>query len=310
MEPLAVSVKGLKKVYLSAAGESCIALNNIDLAIPQGSFCALLGPNGAGKSTIIGILAGLTSKTSGEVKVMGYDLDLEPKLVKKSIGVVPQKLAADVYFPVKESLELYAGYYGIRNPDVNGLLAMLGLLDKKDATPRELSGGMMRRLLIAKALVHKPSVVILDEPTAGVDIALRDQLYSSLMELNRAGATVLITTHYLQEAEALCNLFVFINEGKIIATKSKKEIDKELSSKKVITLHLSERVEVIPQRLAKYEPKSENHSLTFNCYASEIEGLFGEILASGISIADLEVSKVDLEAVFKSLVFGRSSSLL
>lgn len=308
MNPLAVSIRGLNKTYLSSTGKPVVALSNVDLSIPQGSCCALLGPNGAGKSTLIGILAGMVSKTSGDVKVMGYDLDLEPKSVKKSIGVVPQKLAADVYFSVKKSLEMYAGYYGVRNSNINGLLTSLGLDDKQDSTPRELSGGMMRRLLIAKALVHNPPVVILDEPTAGVDITLRDQLWVSLRELNRAGATVIITTHYLQEAEALCNLFVFINDGKIVATKSKKEIEEQFSRRKVITLHLSEPIASIPQALAKYDPKPVGSSLTFNCYANEIEALFRDALLSDIHISDAEVKKVELESVFRSLVFGDSAS--
>ena len=198
----AVSVSGLRKVYKgSGRSPEKVALHDIDLTVPRGSLFALLGPNGAGKSTLINILAGLVRKTSGQAAIWGYDIDRDTRMSRASIGVVPQELNIDPFFTPHELLELQAGLYGVpkRERRTNEILESLGLLDKADAYTRTLSGGMRRRLMVAKAMVHAPPILVLDEPTAGVDIELRQQLWSQVRALNAAGTTVLLTTHYLEK---------------------------------------------------------------------------------------------------------------
>ena len=211
----ALEVKGLNKIYNSGTQ----ALSDFHLEIPRGEFFALLGPNGSGKSTFINILAGPTKKTSGEVKICGLDLDENREQTKFLIGVVPQEISFDSFFNVNEVLQLQSGYYGIKNNQahIDDILENLHLKDKKFANTRMLSGGMKRRLLIAKALVHKPKVLILDEPTAGVDVELRHNLWKYMRQLNKEGLTILLTTHYLEEAEDLCKRIAIINKGKLVA---------------------------------------------------------------------------------------------
>lgn len=308
MHSLAISIRDLNKVYFAKHGQSFVALDGINLDIPLGSCCALLGPNGAGKSTLINILAGSVIKTSGTVNVVGHDLDLDPMSVKQSLGVVPQELSLDVYLSVYESLELYAGYYGIRskNRKTKEILEVLALKDKSNDTARSLSGGMKRRLLVAKALVHSPPVVILDEPTAGVDLELRDKLWSYISHLNRSGTTVLLTTHYLQEAEKLCDYFVFVNKGKILACRKKGELHESFGRKKVI-LRFSERLEFVPESFAKYSPFIENdgYSLVLSGVEPNLNYLLSQIHSDiGVGIADLAVSAIDLETVFRQLMLA------
>ena len=216
----AVSVKGLTKTY-KAAGKAPAkrALSNVDLDIPRGSLFGLLGPNGAGKSTLINILAGLVNKTAGSASIWGFDIERDMRQARAAIGVVPQELNIDPFFTPYELLELQAGLYGVPPADRRSaeILAAMGLADKAEAYARTLSGGMRRRLMVAKAMVHQPPVLVLDEPTAGVDIELRQQLWANVRELNRAGTTVLLTTHYLEEAEELCDRIAIINHGKVIA---------------------------------------------------------------------------------------------
>ena len=225
----AIEISSLKKTY--DTGEK--ALKGINLNIKEGSFFGLLGPNGAGKTTTIGILTGLVNKTSGDAKIMNYDIINDYKLSRKSIGLSPQEINLDVFFSIKQILMFQAGYYGITrdiaNKKVDEVLKKLGLFHKKDVTPRQLSGGMKRRVQIAKALVHNPPILILDEPTAGVDIELRHMLWDYLKDLNNKGKTILLTTHYIEEAEKLCDEVAIINEGLIIKQGDTSSIIKEVS---------------------------------------------------------------------------------
>ena len=217
----AIEAKGVFKTYAATkTTPEKRALNGIDLAVPRGSIFGLLGPNGAGKSTFINILAGLTHKTAGTVKIWDRDIDARPRDARAAIGVVPQELAADVFFTPEESLEVQAGLYGVKKSErrTAELLAALGLSDKAKAYMRQLSGGMKRRLMVAKAMVHNPPVLILDEPTAGVDVELRKQLWNYVLELNRSGVTIVLTTHYLEEAQELCDRIAIINRGEVVAS--------------------------------------------------------------------------------------------
>ncbi|MDA1038634.1 MAG: ABC transporter ATP-binding protein [bacterium] len=218
----AVEIKNLTKKYKDGP----TALEGVGFSIPVGETFGLLGPNGAGKTTLINILAGVTQKTSGDAKVHGKDIDDDPVFVKKSLGVVPQEMGFNPFFTVQQALELQLGYYGKRkDPEyIDYLLKKLTLFDKKNVKPRKLSGGMQRRFMIARALVHQPKVVVLDEPTAGVDVELRRQLYSFIGELKAQGITIILTTHYLEEAELLADRVAIINHGKIVALETVQEI--------------------------------------------------------------------------------------
>ena len=225
----AIEIQSLKKVYDTGVE----ALKGIDLTIPQGSFFGLLGPNGAGKTTTIGILTGLINKTSGAAKILNHDSIVDYKNARRSIGLSPQEINLDVFFSIKKILEFQAGYFGVPSnvaiKKVDEVLKKLGIYDKKDNTARHLSGGMKRRVQIAKALVHDPPILILDEPTAGVDIELRHMLWDYLTDLNKEGKTILLTTHYIEEAEKLCNEIAIINNGEIIKQGETKSIIKEVS---------------------------------------------------------------------------------
>jgi ABC-2 type transport system ATP-binding protein len=225
----AIEIQSLRKIY----DTNVEALKGIDLIIPQGSFFGLLGPNGAGKTTTIGILTGLVNKTSGTAKILNHDIISDYKNARRSIGLSPQEINLDVFFTIKKILEFQAGYFGVPSniaiKKVDEVLKKLGIYDKKDNTARHLSGGMKRRVQIAKALVHDPPILILDEPTAGVDIELRHMLWDYLSDLNKEGKTILLTTHYIEEAEKLCNEIAIINNGEIIKQGDTKSIIKEVS---------------------------------------------------------------------------------
>ncbi len=219
----AIVARALDKIYDLGRPAATRALKSVDLSVPRGAFFGLLGPNGAGKSTFINILAGLVNKTAGKAYVWGHDIDRAPRRARASIGVVPQELNIDAFFTPREALEFQAGLYGVRRRDrrTDEILATVGLSDKAEVYSRTLSGGMRRRLLVAKAMVHRPPVLVLDEPTAGVDIELRQQLWQHLRALNRAGTTIVLTTHYLEEAEQLCDRIAIIDQGRVVAADSK-----------------------------------------------------------------------------------------
>ena len=301
----AIEAEGLFKTY---AGTKTTppkqALNGIDLRIPRGSIFGLLGPNGAGKSTFINILAGLTKKTSGTVRIWGRDIDERSRDARAAIGVVPQELAADVFFTPRESLEVQAGMYGVPKAErqTDELLAALGLSDKAGAYVRMLSGGMKRRLMVAKAMVHNPPVLILDEPTAGVDVELRRQLWNYVVELNRQGVTIVLTTHYLEEAQALCDQIAIVNKGQVVACESTAKLLSRLDTRSVVVTP-EIPVEAAPV-LAGFEAKLRPggaFSITYRTGQSSVEQVLGAIRAAGLHIRDISTEDPDLEDVFVSL---------
>lgn len=297
-----LSVKNLNKIY----HPSKQALEDINFTIEEGSFFALLGPNGAGKSTFINILAGLVNKTSGKIIINGYDYDIDPKSAKKSIGVVPQEVYLDPFFTVYESLEIYASYYGIPKSQrkTNELIEILGLSDKAHAKPRSLSGGMRRRLLIAKSLVHNPPLVILDEPTAGVDITLRESLWNYIRELNKKGTTIILTTHYLEEAEQLCDKIAIINKGKIVALDDKENLLHILDNKKVI-ISFKNNIEMLPKGLDNTIITREDEktiSIKYRKSEISIDKILKSIALTNQEISDIQTNEADLQDVFKYLI--------
>lgn len=300
IQDLHKSYKGTKKTPAK------VALKGINLEVPQGAFFGLLGPNGAGKSTIINIMAGLTIKTSGTVAICGHDIDTDTKAAKQSIGVVPQELVLDPFFSVREALDFHAGYYGIPKAQrrTEEIIAAMGLSDKADAGARSLSGGMRRRLLIAKALVHSPKVLVLDEPTAGVDVELRQQLWEYVRKLNAAGTTVLLTTHYLEEAEELCDHIAVINHGKIIANDKKSNLLRLLDGKQLV-ITANEAISTIPDTLKGFDASiTEDGRLVVNYRSStaRIDDILRHVAEAGLTLKDLSIKEPDLEDVFKHLM--------
>jgi ABC-2 type transport system ATP-binding protein len=273
------------------------ALRGVDLTVEQGEFFALLGPNGAGKSTLINIIAGLALATSGTAKVMGHDVRLAYREARRALGVVPQELVFDPFFTVRETLALQSGYFGLRRNDawIDELLAGLALTDKADTNMRRLSGGMKRRVLVAQALVHKPPLIILDEPTAGVDVELRQSLWQFIRKLNAEGHTVLLTTHYLEEAEALCSRIAMLKQGRVVALEDK---DKLLASFTDKYLRFALKGGELPAELrAKADETEGYYSLPLADYA-ELESLLRVMREHGVVPADMELVKPDLEEVF------------
>ena len=283
------------------------ALKGIDLEIPRGSMFGLLGPNGAGKSTFINILAGLCQKTSGKVSIWGVDIDEHPRAARAAIGVVPQELAADVFFTPRESLEVQAGLYGVPKKERNTdeVLAALGLADKADAYVRQLSGGMKRRLMVAKAMVHQPPVLILDEPTAGVDVELRRQLWAYVQELHSRGVTIVLTTHYLEEAQELCDTIAIVNHGQVVACEPTKNLLRRLDTRAVVITPQTplDTAPVLPGFDAKLR-KDGQIVVTYKTEASSVEGVLAAVRSAGVQIKDLATEDPDLEDVFLSLTYG------
>ena len=309
----AIEARGLVKTYPATKTMAAkTALKGIDLAIPRGSMFGLLGPNGAGKSTFINILAGLCQKSEGEVSIWGVDIDEHPRAARAAIGVVPQELAADVFFTPRESLEVQAGLYGVprRERHTDRILGALGLSDKADAYVRQLSGGMKRRLMVAKAMVHQPPVLILDEPTAGVDVELRRQLWAYVQELHAEGVTIVLTTHYLEEAQELCDTIAIVNHGQVVACEPTSRLLRRLDTRSVV---------ITPQApldhapaLAGFEAKLRKDgqlAVTYKTEASSVEGVLAAVRAAGVQIKDLATEDPDLEDVFLSLTYGDPNAL-
>lgn len=305
----AIEIEGLSKVYGSSNKQTPKhALKDVSLKIRRGSFFGLLGPNGAGKSTLINILAGLVNKTSGSAKIWGHDIGTDMRAARRSIGVVPQELNIDPFFTPRELLDLQAGLYGVpvaerRTTDV---LDAVGLSDKADAYTRSLSGGMRRRLLVGKAMVHRPPVLVLDEPSAGVDVDLRRQLWTHVREMNEKGITVLLTTHYLEEAEAMCDEIAIINHGRIVACESTETMLQRLDAKQLKVM-LSEPVKSIPTALDAYNPQlAEPGCLTVSFAPSTTPAreVLRDIEASGLKVRDFSTKDSDLEEIFIRLTHG------
>ena len=303
----AIEARGLVKTYAATKTTPAMqALKGIDLAIPRGAIFGLLGPNGAGKSTFINILAGLSKKTAGTVSIWGRDIDHDARNARAAIGVVPQEIAADPFFTPRESLEVAAGMYGVPKAERRSdeLLAALGLADKAQAYVRMLSGGMKRRLMVAKAMVHNPPVLILDEPTAGVDVELRRQLWTYVLELNRKGVTIVLTTHYLEEAQELCDQIAIINRGEVVACESTTTLLGRWDTRHVLVTP-EEPVMVAPA-LAGFETKlikSGGFSVSYRTGQSSVEQVIAAIRAAGLHIKDISTEDPDLEDVFMSLTY-------
>ncbi len=308
-ESTAITIKGVEKHF-----GKIHALRGIDLEIKRGEFFGLLGPNGAGKSTLINIIAGLTRADAGQVSVMGYDVVKQYRQARQRIGIVPQELVYDSFFNVREVLRLQAGYFGCGRESydwIEELLDVLMLQDKADTNVKALSGGMKRRVLVAMALVHKPDVVVLDEPTAGVDVELRQSLWGFIKRLHNEGHTIVLTTHYLEEAESLCDRIAILGQGKVIALDSKQGLlDRGVNHVQLVTLTTKEPIQNIPPQLSKKIKQQEGAELVLqlNQETDNIIELLDAIRDTGAIIKSIKTSEADLEDVFMEITNnGRSA---
>jgi ABC-2 type transport system ATP-binding protein len=303
----AIEAIGLEKTYPASKKQAAKhALKGVDITIPRGSFFGLLGPNGAGKSTFINILGGLVIKSGGKAKIWGVDIDEDPRNARGAIGIVPQELNMDPFFSPAESLEMQAGFYGVPKAErrTAEILKAVGLWDKRDAYARTLSGGMKRRLLVAKALVHTPPVLVLDEPTAGVDVELRRQLWDYVKSLHAQGVTIVLTTHYLEEAQELCDTIAIINHGQVIACEPTATLLKRLDHRTLV---------IQPQQALDALPALGNGAveatlrangglaLTYRSGSVTVEEILDRVRAAGVAIKDLSIEEPDLEDVFVAL---------
>lgn len=301
----AVSFHNVTKTFQSA-GRTVQALKGVSFDIQEGEFFGLLGPNGAGKTTLISILAGLSRATAGQVSVCGHDVVHDYAQARQALGVVPQELVFDPFFSVRETLRIQSAYFGLRRNDdwIDELLAHLGLTDKADANMRQLSGGMKRRVLVAQALVHRPRVIVLDEPTAGVDVELRQTLWQFIAQLNKQGHAVLLTTHYLEEAEALCHRIAMIKQGQLVAldktsnllagtasTMLRFKTDQALPADLVAQARVTGRIVQLPA-----------HD------ATEVESILGRLRQAQCRVEDLEIGRADLEDVFLNIMHGQQAA--
>ncbi len=304
----AIEAQGLVKTY--AATKTMppkTALAGVDLQIPRGSIFGLLGPNGAGKSTFINILAGLVRKTSGTVRIWDRDIDQRARDSRACIGVVSQEVAVDVFFTPREALEVQAGLYGVPKSErrTDELLAALGLTDKADAYVRQLSGGMKRRLMVAKAMVHNPPVLILDEPTAGVDVELRRQLWRYVLELNQKGVTIVLTTHYLEEAQELCDTIAIVNRGAVVACEPTSQLLRRLDTRTVVITPTAPMTIIPP--LGRFEGRLRTDgrlAVTFKTSEANVESVLAAVREAGVAIKDLATEDPDLEDVFMALTYS------
>ena len=307
----ALAIRSVRKVY-GHGPDAVEALVGIDLEVPRGAFFGLLGPNGAGKSTLINILAGLVIKTSGRAAIWGYDIDENPRAARSAIGVVPQELNLDPFFTPRELLELQGGLYGLRKRQrrTDEILAAVGLTEQADAYARKLSGGMRRRLLVAKAMVHSPPVLVLDEPTAGVDIELRQKFWSYVGTLNADGTTILLTTHYLEEAQHFCDQIAIINEGRLVACDSTAALIRRLD-RKALTIVIAEEMEAPPPELARFDTEllpMRRLAIRYRPSRTEVAEILAAVNSAGLTIVDLTTEESDLEDIFLALTSRRNAS--
>jgi ABC-2 type transport system ATP-binding protein len=301
----AISFQHVSKTY-GTAGTSTRALDDVHFDIQSGEFFGLLGPNGAGKTTLISILAGLARASRGTVKVLGHDVVTDYAAARRSLGIVPQELVFDPFFSVREALRIQSGYFGVHHNDdwIDELLAHLGLADKAGANMRQLSGGMKRRVLVAQALVHRPPVIVLDEPTAGVDVELRQTLWQFVARLNKEGHTVLLTTHYLEEAEALCARLAMLKQGRIVAL----DTTSALLAGTASTMMRFKMDQGLP---ASLQPRARVTGRIVQIAAHdahEIETILAVLRAAGCRPEDLEIGRADLESVFLDIMRGPASA--
>jgi ABC-2 type transport system ATP-binding protein len=309
MQEPAIRIESLSKSY--AGGKQ--ALNGVSFDVPRGQIFGLLGPNGAGKSTLINILAGLVVKTGGKVGIWGFDIDEHPRNAKRSIGVVPQEIIFDPFFTPRETLEIQAGLYGIPRAErqSDALLAAMHLTDKAHAYSRTLSGGMKRRLLVAKAMVHSPPILVLDEPTAGVDVELRRQLWDYVRQLNAQGVTIVLTTHYLEEAEELCDRIAIIHHGRVIANEPTRELVAKAQEKAVVVTFDRDITEVPTHGAFQNIALIDERTLEIRYRKDQVNAgqVLSSLAADGLSIVDVSTRDPDLEDVFLSLVSADSEAV-
>jgi ABC-2 type transport system ATP-binding protein len=297
----AVRFENVSKVYRGAHGP-LHALDGVSFDIDEGEFFGLLGPNGAGKTTLISVLAGLARASGGSVTVMGHDVVTDYAAARKSLGIVPQELVFDPFFSVRETLRIQSGYFGVRRNDawIDELLHSLGLADKAGANMRQLSGGMKRRVLVAQALVHRPPVIVLDEPTAGVDVELRQTLWQFIARLNQQGHTVLLTTHYLEEAEALCGRIAMLKQGRVVALDKTSAL---LAGTASTMLRFKTDAPLPPAMAAAARITGRSVQVKARD-AAEVETLLATLRAAGVKVEDLEIGRADLEDVFLEIMQG------
>jgi ABC-2 type transport system ATP-binding protein len=305
----AIEIEGLRKTYAGDGRQPPKeALRGIDLSIPTGSIFGLLGPNGAGKSTLINIMAGLVLKTAGKVRIWGFDQDRNPRQSRAAIGVMPQELNLDPFFTPEGALEVQAGLYGVPKRDrrTAEILALVGLSDKADAYARRLSGGMRRRLLLAKALVHHPQILVLDEPTAGVDIELRQMLWRNVRRLNaERGMTIILTTHYLEEAQEMCDEIAIVNHGALVIRDRTSALLDRLDGKTMVIVPEGEAGEVALPPGVEMERRADGTlALTYSRGKVSAGQLLAAVHAAGVAIRDVRTEEADLEDVFVSLTHG------
>ncbi len=306
MTDYAIQISGLQKTYAATrhAGPK-EALKGVDLNIPKATIFGLLGPNGAGKSTLINIMAGLVIKSAGQVLIWGFDQDVNPRQSRAAIGVVPQELNLDAFLTPRESLDLQAGLYGVPKSRrrTDEILATIGLSDQAGSYARSLSGGMRRRLLLGKAMVHSPQVLVLDEPTAGVDIELRRMLWAHIRKLNRAGTTIILTTHYLEEAEEMCDQIAIINHGRIVAQDSTRNLVATIDAKTLVVTPGAPVPPTFtpPENVALEARPDGSLALTYSRSQVRVKDILRAIDAAGIVIGDIATEEPDLEDVFVKL---------
>jgi len=301
----AIKVEKLTKIYSKKSSNEIKALNNLNLEVKEGEIFGLLGPNGAGKTTFLNILAGTVIKNSGKVDVWGFDLDKNPRQVRASIGIVPQEVNLDAFFSPKDLLELQAGLYGIPKKDriTDTILKLVSLEKQANSYARSLSGGMKRRLLIAKAMVHRPPILVLDEPTAGVDVQLRQNLWNNIKALNRQGVTIILTTHLMYEAEEMCNKIAIINKGNLIALDTTDNLLDRIKTKKII-FKVKKINTINPEDLngIKFSYNSNNEiTVLYEKKKHKIDQIINKVKNAGIEIYDISTDEGNLEDVFIDL---------
>ena len=301
----ALKVEKLTKIYSEKSSKEIKALNNLNLEVKEGEIFGLLGPNGAGKTTFLNILAGTVVKNSGSVEVWGYDLDKNPRQVRSSIGIVPQEVNLDAFFSPYKLLELQAGLYGIPKKDriTDTILKLVSLEKQANSYARSLSGGMKRRLLIAKAMVHSPPILVLDEPTAGVDVSLRENLWENVKSLNKQGVTIILTTHYLFEAQEMSDRIAILNKGNLVALDTTKNLLDRIKTKKII-FKVNKPVDLSQKKISglSFSPNSSNEiMITYEKNEHKIEDIIGIVKNEGVEIIDISTEDGNLEDVFIQL---------
>ena len=301
----AIEISGLRKTYAASGNVAAkIAVKDLNLTVPAGSIFGLLGPNGAGKSTTINIMAGLVNKSAGRVRINGFDQDQNPRQSRVSIGVMPQELVIDPFFTPRASLETQAGLYGVPKSErwTDELLALVGLTEQAESYARQLSGGMKRRLMLAKALVHKPKILVLDEPTAGVDIALRDMLWTNVRKLNQTGMTIILTTHYLEEAEQMCDRIAIIDRGELILCDDTRSILGSADARTLLLDTGGARAGLALPDGASADWRADGRlALSYRPSALRADQVLDAVRAAGLPIVDVATESADLEDVFLRL---------